>query len=251
MKESRRKQMETLVAQRQSMTMQELCDTFGVSMNTVRADVASLVAAGALEKIYGGVRVKERKQVPLFTSRAMRETEGKQRIAQAAARLIENGDIIYLDAGTTTMHVLNHLPPSLSITVVTPSIPVILQAHQMANVNLVVLPGMYNRRTNALLDGGTAAYLSQYQHTKAFMGVSALSPNGSLGVSSYQEHELKRTAVSCSRQVILLSDPSKYGEAGLMSYGTVAQLTALLTNPGMPESFLSLCRESGVRIEVV
>ena len=121
----------------------------------------------------------------------------------------------------------------------------------MANVNLVVLPGMYNRRTNALLDGGTAAYLSQYQHTKAFMGVSALSPNGSLGVSSYQEHELKRTAVSCSRQVILLSDPSKYGEAGLMSYGTVAQLTALLTNPGMPESFLSLCRESGVRIEVV
>lgn len=251
MKESRRKQIETLLEQRQSMTMQELCDAFGVSMNTIRADVASLVSTGALEKIYGGVRVKERKEVPLFTSRSMKNTDQKQRIARMAARLIENGDIIYLDAGTTTMQILNYLPTGIRITVVTPSLPVIIQAHEMANINLVVLPGMYNRRTNSLLDGGTAAYLTQYQHTKAFMGVSSLSATGNLGVSSYQEHELKRTAVSRSQQVYLLADSSKYGEAGLMSYGTVADLTGIFVDRDIPDSFVDLCREQGTQVEIV
>ena len=74
MKEDRRKRMGELVAQRQSMTMEQLVEYFGVSMNTVRADVAYLVKTGAVEKIYGGVRAAEHKQVPLFASRAMENT---------------------------------------------------------------------------------------------------------------------------------------------------------------------------------
>lgn len=251
MKEARRKQMEELLAQKQSMSMQELCDAFGVSMNTIRADVASLVQAGALEKVYGGVRVRERKEVPLFASRAMEHPDRKMRIARAAEAMIDDGDIIYIDAGTTTMHIMDCLDPQKHVTIVTPSLPVILRAHTLEHVTLVVLPGLYNRRTNALLDGSTAEYLARYQHTKAFMGVSALAANGCLGVSSYLEYEVKRTAVARSQQVYLLVDSSKYGEAGLLSYGTVDQMTRVLTDPGIPELFCTLCRERGTEVERV
>lgn len=251
MKESRRKQIEMLVSRQQSITMKELCDTLQVSMNTIRADVASLVKAGVVEKVYGGIRVKERKEVPLFESRTMHAPDQKADIAKAAAELIENGDIVYIDAGTTTMHILDFLDPAKSITVVTPSLPVIRKAHERPNIELAVLPGMYNRRTNALLDGSTTEYLSRYHHTKAFMGVSALSESGSLGVSSYQEYELKRTAIQTSQRVILLADSSKLGEASLLSYGQMKQISLLITDKNLPDSFAEFCEAGGTRVQRV
>lgn len=251
MKEGRHKQIEQLVAARQSVTMQELCDTFCVSINTIRADVASLVRDGVVEKIYGGIRVKEQKEIPLYATRATARRAQKMLLAQAAAARIVDGDIIYIDAGTTAMHILEYLPSAISLTIVTPSLPVIRRATEMEHVNLVVLPGMYNRRTNALLDGSTAEYLARYQHTKAFMGVSSLAANGSLGVSSYLEYELKRTAVARSAQRFLLTDASKYGEAGLLSYGNIEQMDAILTTGDMPEEFLALCRERGTTLELL
>lgn len=251
MKEARRRQMQSLIEHRGSISMEDLCKEFQVSMNTIRTDVAYLVKNGTVEKVYGGVRAKQRREVPLFDSRAMLHPDKKESIARAAADLIEEGDIIYIDAGTTTMHILDYLDPGMHITVVTPNLPVVLSAYKNPNITLVVLPGMYNRRTNALLDGSSAEYLTRYQHTKAFMGVSALAVDGGLGVSSFMEYELKRTAVARSRKVILLVDSSKYGEPGLLTYGSALDMSHVLTDDRIPIAFAELCRKGGVPIDVL
>ncbi len=243
--------MEALIEKKRAVTMQELCQEYNVSMNTVRADVAALVKNGTVEKVYGGVRAKERREVPLFASRAELHPDWKGAIARAAAAAIEDGDIIYIDAGTTTSQILNYLDPGKRITVVTPSISVIRTACENPNISLVVLPGMFNRRTNALLDGSSAEYLTRYQHTKAFMGVSALAADGSLGVSSFMEYELKKTAVARSRQVYLLVDSSKYGEQGLLSYGNALDMAHILTDSRIPAAFHDLCLARGVDIQIL
>ena len=74
MKDDRRKQIEALVARREAVTMEELREEFGVSMNTIRSDVAYLADTGAVEKVYGGVRALQRLEVPLFTQRAQLHT---------------------------------------------------------------------------------------------------------------------------------------------------------------------------------
>ena len=74
MKDDRRKQIEALVARRETVTMEELREEFGVSMNTIRSDVAYLADTGAVEKVYGGVRALQRQEVPLFTQRAQLHT---------------------------------------------------------------------------------------------------------------------------------------------------------------------------------
>lgn len=251
MKKSRQKEMAELIAQRQSMTMEELHQTFGMSMNTIRSDVASLVRSGAVEKIYGGVRSNQQKQVPLFTSRAMQQTAVKQRIARAAEALILDRDIVYIDAGTTTMHLIDFLSPEKHITVVTPNLSVIVRAAELPNVELVVLPGVLNRRTNALLDAGTFEFLSRYQHAKAFMGASGVTEDGGLSVSSYTEFELKRTAVRQSRQCFLLVDSSKFGEASLMAYGQVGQMTAVITDSSASAEFQACCTQQAVELRLV
>ena len=111
MKDSRRKQMEALVARQKSATMEELRQAFGVSMNTVRSDVAYLVQTGAVEKIYGGVRVVQHQQVPLFTQRTELRCDAKRAIARQAERLIGDNDIIFIDSGTTAMHLIDFLDP--------------------------------------------------------------------------------------------------------------------------------------------
>lgn len=246
MRDSRLKRMETLIFQRKSITMQELKDIFGVSMNTIRSDVSHLVESGVVEKVYGGIRLRENKDTPLFTNRSSQFIEAKKRIACAAERLIEDGDVIYIDSGTTTMHILDYLDPSKQISLVTPSIPVIESASKMENVDLFILPGKYDRRTNSILDGSTAEYLAHYQHTKCFMGVTYLSPNGTLGVSSYLIYELKRTALAKSQSAFLLADSSKYGNLGLLSYGTISQMNMILTDSDISKDFVDYCSQQNV-----
>ena len=251
MKDTRRAEMESFISQRQRVSMQELRDTFGVSMNTVRSDVAYLVKTGMVEKVYGGVQLRRQTDVPLFETRSLLRTETKRRLARAAAAEIDEGDILFIDAGTTTMYLLDYLDRDRRVTVVTPSMPVIQRAQERPNVELIVLPGLYNRRTNALLDGSTAEYLAHYQHTKAFLGVSSIAPDGALGVSSYPEYEVKRTAVERSLRRYLLADSSKYGEAGLLPYGQVDQCTCVFTDRDMPQAFLDLCRKTHTEVQVI
>lgn len=244
MKEERRKKMGTVIAQRHSMTMEELCREFEVSMNTIRADVAYLVETGAVEKIYGGVRAVVHKQVPLFTSRTMLRTEQKKQIAAEAEKRIEDGDIIFIDAGTTTMHLIDCLDPAKHVTIITANLYVIQKAFDHDNVELIVLPGTMNRRTNSVSDVCTLEFLSRYQYNKAFMGVSGVSEDGRLNVSTYIEHEVKRTALKRSQAAYLLVDSGKFGSTGLMSYGALKDMSAVITDHGCPEFVTVYCEEN-------
>ena len=250
MKEERRKQMEALIARRQSITMEELCAHFGVSMNTVRADVAYLVESGSAEKIYGGVRARARKQVPVFSSRAKENTDRKRTIARAAQTLVRDGDLLFLDNGTTTMHLLDFLDPGKRVTVVTASLHVITRAAALENVKLIVLPGTLDRRTNSLTDLGTQEFLSRFRFTKAFMGVTEVSGDGRLNVSTYQEFLVKRTALAQSREKILLADGSKFQGSGLMAYGNLGDMTALVTDDACPPAVSAYWAAEGVEVIV-
>lgn len=251
MKDSRRKSMEALITQRQSVTMEELCEQFNISMNTARADVAYLVRSGAVEKIYGGVRAVHQGEVPLFTQRTLSAADQKADIARAAESMIESGDIIYIDAGTTTMHIIDCLSPEKHITLVTGSLYVIQKASAMPNVELVVLPGLCNRRTNSVADVGTLEFLSRYHTGKAFMGASGISENGRLHVSTYMEYELKKLAVRQTKQAILLCDSSKFGATSLMYYGTALDMHTIITDSGCPGKIRTLAEENGIRLITV
>lgn len=251
MKDDRRKRIEALVSQRDTVTMEELRDAFGVSMNTVRSDVAYLVGTGAVEKIYGGVRAVQRQEVPLFTQRTQLRTEEKRRVARRAQELIEDGDTLYIDAGTTTMHLIDFLDPAKHVTIVTSNLYVVRQAYDKPHVELIVLPGAMNRRTNSVSDVGTLEFLGRYQFAKAFMGASGVSPEGRLNVSTYIEYELKKLAVARSRQAWLLLDSGKFGGGSLMSYGVLEDMTGLITAPPCPEEIRDCCRRKNVGLTIV
>lgn len=250
MKESRRKRMEALIAQRETVTMEALRDTFGVSMNTIRSDVAYLVGTGAVEKIYGGVRIARNEEVPLFTLRTELNADAKLRIARQAESLILDQDILYLDPGTTTMHLIDCLDPAKHVTIITGNLYVVTQAYSRPNVELIVLPGAMNRRTNSVSDVSTLEFLGRYHCSKAFMGATGVSPDGKLNVSTYIEYELKKLAVRQSLHPYLLVDASKFGGESLMAYGTLSQMEQVITDSLCPQSVRQFCTQQGIRLTI-
>lgn len=251
MKDSRRKEMAAFITRSGSASMDELCQTFHVSMNTVRADVAHLVQTGAVEKVYGGVRAAVHQEVPLFTQRTGLHTGAKKKIAAQAEKLIMDKDVLYIDSGTTTMHLLDFLDPTKHITVLTGSLPVVSQAYDKPNVDLIVLPGSMNRRTNSVSDVSTLEFLGRYHYAKAFMGVSGISPDGKLNVSSYIEYELKKLAVRQSQHAYLLVDSSKFDGSGLMSYGSMEDMTEIVTDALCPVQPRALCAAKNISLTIV
>ena len=251
MRSSRRKDIAAYIARHRSVTMTELCEVFDVSMNTIRADVAFLTSTGTVEKIYGGVRSVPQLEVPLFAQRTAIRPEAKLAIARAAAGMFRDGDSVYIDAGTTAMHVIDMISPDSHVTIITGNLYVVNQASLRQNIELIVLPGILNRRTNSVADVSTLEYLGRYNFSKAVLGTTGLSYEGGLNVSSYLECEVKRKALQQSTERILLCDSSKYGSTGLISYASLADITRLITDSSCNDALRRLCAEKDTQLTVV
>lgn len=250
MRESRRKEMAAYISRKGSATMQELCTAFPVSMNTIRTDVAFLEKTGTVEKVYGGVRSVLQQEIPLFAQRAKLHTSAKLAIARQAAFHVNDRDTLFVDAGTTTMHLLDMLPQDIHATIVTGNLAIIAQAASKPNLELIVLPGALNRRTNSVADVSTLEFLARYHFGKALLAATGLSADGKLNVSSYLDFEIKRLAVQQSEQRILLCDSAKFGATGLMSYASLSEIHQLITDAACPEGLRALCRSSGTLLEI-
>lgn len=231
--------------------MDELCSTFGVSMNTVRADLAYLVQTGAVEKVYGGARSNLNQELHVFTQRAGLNQEAKAGIAKYAAGLIRDRDIIYVDSGTTTMKLLDFLEPTKSVTILTGNLHLVTQAYGMNNVELIVLPGVMNQRTFSVTDGSTLEFLGRFHFAKAFMGASGISDSGKLNVYTYIEYEIKKLALRNSQEAYLLADSSKFGGVGFVSYGEMTDMKEVITDSNCPEHIQAFCRDKGIHLTLV
>ena len=163
MKARRLQQMALYIAEHKSATMEELQTTFDISMNTVRRDLAELVADGSVEKVYGGVRAKQSVSGFLpYDQRSLKPSHAKRASCSKAAELVHDGDIIFIDSGTTTIHLVEALKDR-SITIITNNIEVMMAAVDYPSIRLIMLPGELQRSTHSLTGSDSAAFLIAFR----------------------------------------------------------------------------------------
>ncbi|MGE4484103.1 MAG: DeoR/GlpR family DNA-binding transcription regulator [Oscillospiraceae bacterium] len=244
-KQERIEQMEDYISNKKFVTMNDLCDTFSISMNTARADIKNLVDKGRIQKVYGGVSSKSNVSYTSFEMRKKLNIQKKRKIAKAAASFIEDGDIIFIDSGTTTMHIIDFISPEIKITVVTNSLSICNQASSNKNIQLICTGGTYQSKTNSFITYGVVNNINNYNIMKAFMSATGVSINGDLTNSVSTECEIKKAAVQCCEKKIFLADSSKLGKVALLTYATIAQMDVFITDQGTPDYFKKLCNEAG------
>ena len=248
MKEERRKQMSSVIAQKQRMTMEELVEHFGVSMNTIRADDAYLVKTGAVEKIYGGVRAAEHKQVPLFASRAMENTAQKRRIAMAAEAYIEDHDIIFIDAGTTAFSIAKALSHLERITIITNDLFTAAQLELKPSCKVMVTGGMRRSGFHELVGAVAEDFIRSTHADIAFIGVDGIDLMGNVCSSNFEEMGVKRMMLRTANRSVIVADHQKIGRTALVRICDLKDADLLICDNGIPSEQLKKLRKVACEI---
>lgn len=244
LKSQRIQKIKEYVNAHQTVSLDKLMEEFQVSKNTIRRDVQYLVRNEELKKVYGGVSTIHSELIP-YTERADKNQSKKQKIAELAATFIKNGDVIFLDSGTTTSELIPFIK-HLDLTIVTNNITIIVECLAYENLTVFSTGGMLERKTNSFAGFKSLELLKSYNINKAFMAATGISISNGVTNSSPSESSIKTTVVDRSSEVFLLVDDSKFDRYALTTYCDLKTIPMIITNEEPNEHYMTYGKEHGV-----
>ena len=250
LKEERIHQIHELLIERKRISLDELCENFGVSKNTIRRDINELEEQGIIRKVYGGIVLKEAEIMSLepFSAREIRNINEKKKIAAVAAALVNDGEVIYIDSGTTTMHLLPHLAEKNFLTIVTASVYVLEFATRYSNLNVIATGGNLQPPIKALVGPSVLECIRNYNFSKIFLASTGITIEHGATNASPLECEVKRELVRKSCAKYLLVDNSKFDVASLMTYSDLTEIDNIITDKNPPEKYLDYFKANAINL---
>jgi len=198
-----------------TVRISELAQAFGVSAETVRRDIDELSRRGLVDRTYGGATVHALVHEPAINERYRLFVEERGRIGKRAAQLVEPGDVLMIDSGSTTTHFAQRLAATAQdLTVLTNCLGVALALGQIPSIRVMLCPGDYNVQEGGSFGPETCAFLHRYNATKAFIGASGLTAEGP-GEANSAATWVKRSMIGRSDRSLLLTDRTKFGARSL------------------------------------
>ena len=246
----RRVKIAELVAKRQSVTVSELMEQFGVSIETIRRDLECLEKQRVLSRVHGGaITVKKMQRFTQLSQRISENREQKRQLSHTAADLIAEGDRIALDSGSTAIELAQVLRERFhELTIVTNSPEVLELLYPAEGFHLIQAGGFYLKSENAFYGYLTTDTLRSLHVSKSLIFPSAVSLQ--YGVGSYVPEllEVQRTFMNISDEVIILADSSKFETTAALKLCDLSSAHRLVTDSGLPDAVHRLYLESGIQI---
>lgn len=217
-----------LLKEQSVIKIQELIDLTNTSESTIRRDLTQLEEEGFLKRIHGGaVRLQGKISEPSMSEKAFKNLHEKKLVAEYAAGLVDEGDCLYLDAGSTVTELIPYLKEK-DIVVVTNGLMHL--SHLLENgVRTYLLGGYVKERTNALVGRGAMLSLDNYRFDKCFLGVNGIHAEFGYTTPDQEEAMVKRRALELSREAFFITDDSKFSE---VFFAKIADLheASIITN---------------------
>lgn len=230
MRLNRLNDMETYIAQKGTVSLEELSAAFQISEITVRRDLSELEKRGGIQKVYGGAAaVRADAPVP-SEMRAQIHRKEKEWIGALAASLVGDNETVFIDSGSTTACIIPHLASKQNITIVTHSLSALTEAAKFKGLNVVSIGGFFSRATASFVGGSAQTALSEMNIRTAFMGATGVSIENGLSNSTLFEAEIKKCAVAHSSRIILTADHHKFGQNALLTFCPLSRLDAVVTD---------------------
>jgi DeoR family transcriptional regulator, aga operon transcriptional repressor len=252
----RRQRIVDLVEQRNGATVTELSEYFSISEATVRRDLSQLSEQGLIERAHGGAVSKRPGRSyalpePPMLSRASVQVEEKRCIGRAAAKYVKDREIIIVNGGTTTGEMVRHLGERQDLTVITNALNITVLLSHYPNIKVIVLGGALRHSELSMLGALTEDALQNLRADKLFMGTPAIHPEYGLSADDLTEVQSDRNIMAAARDIIVLADHTKFGRIATMRQAPMERIRRLITDTGIPETYVTALRERGVDVEVV
>ena len=228
----------------------ELAERFNVSTETIRRDVEALSEEGLVSRAHGGASPPPHRHYPGFDERNRARIEERERIGRLAARLVEEGDTIMVDAGSTTLQFARFLAyQGTACTVITNSLNAATTLGRNPAIDIVLCPGDFLPSEAAVVGPDAIEFLHRHNVRKCFIGASSLSDEG-LSETVRGFAAIKRAMLRQSKETHLLVDGSKLGVPGLSRVGGLREIAAIVVDRAPQEPFGSAFERAGIRVLV-
>lgn len=213
--DERRRVILEIIKNKKVVSVQSLSQELKTSVVTIRRDLDFLSEKGLIRRSHGGATLNDEKVGLEFTFdiRNEKEREIKKIIAKRAASYITSGDSIGIDIGTTAYQVSKYIKDIPKLNVVTASIPVVIELLDAKDINVICTGGAVSRKDKSLIGHDAIRTINEYILDKVFIGVAGISFKCGLTLYNINDALVKRVMIERAKEVILLADSTKIGEA--------------------------------------
>lgn len=249
--EARKHYILTLLDQKGSVSVSELSDHFGISEVSIRKLLVSMERDSLLQRTWGGaVKLIGTRNEMSYHLRETNNLLEKMAIAQAAYSMIDNGDSIYIDSGTTTLELVKLIKsgPKRNILVATYALDHAFELIEETDIQTVVIGGELRHDTRACTGYLTKDTISQMIFDKGFIGIEHISLNHGPTTPNMQDAEMKRAILKSSKKGYVLADYSKFWNDSLVQVTPAEKLSKIITDWHIPAEEVAQFRARGIGI---
>jgi DeoR/GlpR family transcriptional regulator of sugar metabolism len=245
--EERRRHIVDVLRRDGKVVASDLSAALDVSEDTIRRDLRALARVGLLQRVHGGALVRSTSD-PRYEVRQQESPAAKLAIAEAAARLVQPGDVVILDAGTTTLQVAQQLPHDLRATVITNCPPIAIALAEHHAVEVIVVGGQLYKSSLANIGAATVRALDAVRADVCFLGVAGIHLEVGVTILVHEEIFIKRAMIAGAQAVIAVAAGDKLGTVAPFVVGPLSVLTHLVTERDVPSAVLEPYRQQDIRI---
>lgn len=246
----RRNKIEELIQKNKSVLVPELAKLFDVTTETIRGDLEKLEKQGVLVRTYGGATLVEGSESDIPVSdREVINFEGKQRIGKRAARIIKDGETVFLDASTSSLHIARNIKDKKSLTVITNSERIINELSACENIRVMCTGGLLSTRNMSFVGRIVEKTIREnYFANKVFFSCRGATLARGLTESNEAEAEIKKAMIDCSESVFFLCDHTKIGKIGVPVISDFKKIDTLITDTKMTDEWSSMLAENDINL---
>jgi DeoR family transcriptional regulator, deoxyribose operon repressor len=249
---NRKKNIISLLQQKEKATISEIAGILNVSNMTVRRDLTEMEKEGFIRRTHGGailssgtITIEDPYTINKETTRNIRQ---KSVIGEKAASLINPNEIIFFDSGSTTYFVAKFVDKKMPFTAVCYTFKNAIEFYKWRDVNLVLMGGFLHRESNIFHSINGISQISNIRVDKAFISAAGVDEDLGLTTYFYFEADIKKAMIAAAKQRILVVDSSKFGKVSITFFASLGDIDMIITDDGISEEYKEIINSKGIEL---
>jgi len=243
----RKQQILSILKRKGQVVAKEVSQAMGVSEDTIRRDLRELAQEGLLQRVHGGA-LPASPAVADFAGRELLHHEGKIAIGIAAAAMIQPGQVVILDGGTTAREIARHLPLDLRVTIATHSPTIAIELIHHLSIEVILIGGRLFRHSVVSVGAAAIESIGQIHADMFFMGVTGVHPQTGLTTGDYEEAAVKRALSHAAAETIVLASSEKLNAASPYKIVGLEEVSGLITERTADDAQVKPYQEFGIAV---